>query len=153
MANIRHLTAASVSLALQNSTALSALTWHRAVPLAPKGLSRMLLVSLTATVTSCHRSLVSLFASPLENRKPLLTTVFCCNIANTAAATATGTGNIGGPTIAANSSGTTLWPSYTPVRTQSGPIPSVSAAMLNRTNILVVMVEIVCVGILFHLLM
>ncbi|OBT53601.1 hypothetical protein VE04_05158 [Pseudogymnoascus sp. 24MN13] len=68
----------------------------------------------------------------------------------TAPATATATGTTPGPTIAANLS--VSWQTYTPVRTQA-PIPSVSAAALNRTNILAVLAEIICIGMLFNLLM
>ncbi|OBT44275.1 hypothetical protein VE00_05414 [Pseudogymnoascus sp. WSF 3629] len=70
---------------------------------------------------------------------------------NTAIATTTGTGTTPGPTTAANSS--VSWQTYTPVKTQSAPIPSASAATLNRTRILAVLAEIVCIGMLFNLLM
>ncbi|OBT99786.1 hypothetical protein VE01_02089 [Pseudogymnoascus verrucosus] len=69
---------------------------------------------------------------------------------NTATATAPATGTTQGPTIVVNSSVT--WQTYTPVRTQA-PIPSLSAAASNRTNILAVLAEIVCIGMLFNLLM
>lgn len=147
----RHHTAASASPVLRNSTGLSALPWRRVAPLAPKRLPQVLFLSLTVTVTSCHRQLVCLFVSPLGCRKQLLTTMFCRNIANTASATLTGTGT--DPTIATNSSGTWPIPTYTPVRTQLAPIPSESAALSNRTSILAVLTEIVCIRILFYLLM
>ncbi|OBT89652.1 hypothetical protein VE02_01794 [Pseudogymnoascus sp. 03VT05] len=65
---------------------------------------------------------------------------------NTAIATSTRTGTTLGPTTAANSS--VSWQTYTPVKTQSA-----STAALNRTNILAVLAEIVCIGMLFNLLM
>lgn len=147
----RHHTAASVSPVLQNSTGLSAPPWRRVALIALRRLPRVLFLSLTATVTSYHHQLVCFFVLPLGSRKPLLITMFCCNIDNTVTATTTGTGTTPGPTTAANSS--VSWQTYTPVRTQSAPIPSASAATLNRTSILAVLAEIVCIGVLINLLM
>jgi hypothetical protein len=147
----RHHTAAFASPVLRNSTGLSAPPWRRDALIALKRLPRVLFLSLTATVTSCPHQLVCLFLSPLGSKKPLLTTMFCRNIVNTAIATTTGTGTTPGPTTAANSS--VSWQTYTPIKTQSAPIPSASAATLNRTRILAVLAEIVCIGMLFNILM